>query len=55
MNLVSVERGTYGKEANVFRTMLPKLERGLEVVESLTDCLVLQVWRIGLAFQRVAS
>lgn len=33
MNSISVERESYGKEANVFRTMLPKLERGLEVVE----------------------
>lgn len=32
-DLISVEGESYGKEANVFRTMLPKLERGLEVVE----------------------
>lgn len=44
-DLISVEGETYEKEDNVFRTMLPKLERGLEVVESLTGCLVQHVWR----------
>lgn len=51
--LLSVEGQSYEKAANVIGTMLPKLERGLEVVESRTGCLVLQVWRSGLAFQRV--